>query len=238
MAEQPERCPYLGLSYDRSLRTEYPNDEHRCFAKETMAPISTARQRVVCLGPGYRSCWRLPELERSVRPIRPIRPGPSGFALPPLGRDTRLLLAGGALLIVLLLAIVQTVAFWQGSASSPSSPAAVSTPRPGASDAPARAAGNQQSVITPAATVTDGAQSSPAGAISAPSPTPVPPTRTPTPSLAAGPSVHVVASGETLLVIAARYGVTLDTLMRANGLSNANQLSVGQKLIVPPATNR
>jgi LysM repeat protein len=48
-----------------------------------------------------------------------------------------------------------------------------------------------------------------------------------------GPTIHVVASGETLGTISQRYDVTVDDIMVANALSNANFLSVGQELIIP-----
>jgi len=48
-----------------------------------------------------------------------------------------------------------------------------------------------------------------------------------------GPTIHVVASGETLGTISQRYDVTVDDIMAANGLDNANFLSVGQELIMP-----
>lgn len=47
-------------------------------------------------------------------------------------------------------------------------------------------------------------------------------------------AVHTVESGETLSVIAERYGVNVDTIKWENGIANANTLRVGQKLMVPP----
>lgn len=44
---------------------------------------------------------------------------------------------------------------------------------------------------------------------------------------------HMVKTGETLSEIAAAYGVTVKTLVRANGLKDANSLRVGQKLFIP-----
>jgi LysM repeat protein len=44
---------------------------------------------------------------------------------------------------------------------------------------------------------------------------------------------YVVVSGDTCLGIALRYGVTLDELTAANGLSDCNFLSEGQVLYVP-----
>lgn len=45
--------------------------------------------------------------------------------------------------------------------------------------------------------------------------------------------IHVVAYGESLTLIARRYGVTVDAIVRANGLSNPNRIFVGQKLTIP-----
>ena len=44
---------------------------------------------------------------------------------------------------------------------------------------------------------------------------------------------HVVRPGETLSEIASAYGVTLNALVRANGLKNANAIRVGQKIFIP-----
>ncbi len=45
--------------------------------------------------------------------------------------------------------------------------------------------------------------------------------------------VHYVRRGETLSVIATRYGVSLTKLVQANRIKNRNRLSVGQKLVIP-----
>lgn len=47
-------------------------------------------------------------------------------------------------------------------------------------------------------------------------------------------AVHVVESGESLSVIAARYGLKAETIMWENHLANANSLRIGQSLRVPP----
>lgn len=46
-------------------------------------------------------------------------------------------------------------------------------------------------------------------------------------------AVHVVAGGETLNRIAARYGTTSAQLAEVNGLADPNHLFVGQRLLVP-----
>jgi LysM repeat protein len=52
---------------------------------------------------------------------------------------------------------------------------------------------------------------------------------------AAGETIHVVQWGETLSIIASRYGVTVDAIMTANGLTDPNLIYVGQRLIIPTA---
>ena len=65
----------------------------------------------------------------------------------------------------------------------------------------------------------------------APTPTP---TLAPTPTPVPTPLIHVVARGENLTMIAAKYGVTIQAIQQANGITNPNKINVGQKLIIPP----
>jgi lysozyme len=46
-------------------------------------------------------------------------------------------------------------------------------------------------------------------------------------------TVHVVQTGEGLLSIAQRYGVTVDAILELNNITNPNQIYVGQELIIP-----
>jgi len=48
-------------------------------------------------------------------------------------------------------------------------------------------------------------------------------------------SVHIVAPGETLNMIARRYGVTLSALLDANNIPDPNRLLVGQRVVIPGA---
>ena len=54
----------------------------------------------------------------------------------------------------------------------------------------------------------------------------------PVKAVLAGPT-YVVQNGDTLLAIAYRYGVDVNTLLSANGLPSADQLSIGQVLRIP-----
>lgn len=62
------------------------------------------------------------------------------------------------------------------------------------------------------------------------------PTATPTPTATrelGQDCIHTVVRGETAYRIARRYGVTLDQIAQANGLTNLSLLSVGQQLVIP-----
>jgi murein DD-endopeptidase MepM/ murein hydrolase activator NlpD len=48
-----------------------------------------------------------------------------------------------------------------------------------------------------------------------------------------GDSVHVVQSGESLSVIARRYGITADQIAQANSISDINRIYAGQHLLIP-----
>lgn len=51
---------------------------------------------------------------------------------------------------------------------------------------------------------------------------------------AQNPGTYVVAEGDSLYAIALRFGVELDAIIAANGLSDPNDIQVGQELIIPP----
>jgi LysM repeat protein len=63
-------------------------------------------------------------------------------------------------------------------------------------------------------------------------------TATPGPPAVPTPGVeqrYVVRDGDTLSGIAARFGVSEDAILDANGISDPDRILVGQELIVPPA---
>lgn len=77
---------------------------------------------------------------------------------------------------------------------------------------------------TPLATVPPRATFTPAPATPAPTSTP---TVTPT------PIIYLVQSGDTLLAIAAQFGVTAEAIQEANGIVDPRRLQIGQELIIP-----
>ncbi len=80
----------------------------------------------------------------------------------------------------------------------------------------------------------------PAPAMTIVTPTPfVPGAASPVPSETAAsagqnPPTYVVAEGDTLYAIALRFGVELEAIIAANGLSDPNDIHVGQELKIPP----
>jgi len=56
------------------------------------------------------------------------------------------------------------------------------------------------------------------------------------PLVAAAPVIHTVQRGEILSQIAGQYGVTVESVMQANGISNANRILVGDELNIWPSS--
>jgi len=65
----------------------------------------------------------------------------------------------------------------------------------------------------------------PGGSAPAPTPAPAPPS--------SGGTVHTVRAGETLTRIALRYGVSIWSIVSANGIANPNLIYPGQRLTIP-----
>jgi uncharacterized protein YkwD len=60
--------------------------------------------------------------------------------------------------------------------------------------------------------------------------------KSPLPTPAAAPDFHTVQEGEFPAAIAARYGVTVEALMAANNITDPTTLQIGQKLLIPTAS--
>jgi LysM repeat protein len=72
-----------------------------------------------------------------------------------------------------------------------------------------------------------------------PTPTVLQPTATPTvapPTATPTPAFYVIQPGDTLSVIAERFGVPLEELQKANNIDDPNVIRVNQKLIIPGPT--
>lgn len=64
-------------------------------------------------------------------------------------------------------------------------------------------------------------------------PVPATPSDTPTPTATATPIIYVIKQGDTLLPIARNYGVTVQAIQDANGISDPRRLRIGQEIIIP-----
>ena len=63
--------------------------------------------------------------------------------------------------------------------------------------------------------------------------TTLPPTTEPPPTTT---PEYIVQQGDSLSVIAQRFGVSTEDLANFNGIEDANDIQVGQKLTIPPTT--
>jgi LysM repeat protein len=166
------------------------------------------------------------------RPARPASPVPVSSSAPtdrpdrtdppPATRGRRVVVVVVAIAVLVVLAVAAYLASpaigdWvrQVGASAPSA---------GASPVVSRSASPAPSLTTPLPDPSRAPDQSPAAA----------PTPTPTPTRAATPIIHVVAKGEYLIRIAARYGVPVDAIIRANRITDPSLIYVGERLLIPP----
>ena len=65
--------------------------------------------------------------------------------------------------------------------------------------------------------------------------TPKPATPVPTPTFTPSPTpiIHIIQKGDTLLGVANKYGITVQSLQETNGILDPRKLQLGQELIVP-----
>jgi len=230
LAESPT-CPLLGLPDDPLSRFSYPSVAHRCRADDRPRLIDLGHQGAFCLSETYPEC---PRYRAAPAPGRPgaATAEASGVALEraraeagvrgapgrrPPGRTSRWRRVVAIVLAVVLL----TSAIYLGS------PAIVDWMR----HVGAGAGATNPSPPTPPPTLTPSSPTPAPTATRTPTATPSP---RPTPTPAATPQVHVVVRGETLGVIAARYGVTVAAIQKANRITNVGLIYVGQHLVIPP----
>jgi len=64
-------------------------------------------------------------------------------------------------------------------------------------------------------------------------PVPATPSDTPTPTMTPTPIIYVIEKGDTLLVIAREYGVTVPEIQKVNGIDDPRRLRIGQEIIIP-----
>lgn len=221
-------CPYLALADDGRTVADGFDPEHRCHALTPPAPLERSRQVQLCLTEAHARCERfgaartawlaassgLPRVAPDVafgRTRLVLEPEAAWRNLTnaPATRISRpaLLVAGVALAVVALLVLSSLFGVLGGAPAG----SQTATPSPSASAIPSES-------LAPAS----------AGASSSLAPASVPPEATPVPSQ----TIYIVQEGDTLNLIAQRFGTTVAAIQAANGLSGT-EINVGQELIIP-----
>jgi LysM repeat protein len=238
-------CPLLALAADRRTAIDGVDAAHRCHAAEPPVPLERQVQSQLCLTPGHERCERyLQHIARSgvARPGQAaladgllstrlvLTPEPSWRGIAGRGPRARVGMAvvfGVAALAVGVagVGLVSTLAGGRLDVAALFGPSATPTPvptlTPSAEPAETPTAAPSASLSpSPVATST-------AAATAAPTPVPTP---APTPP---PPVTYVVQAGDTLALIAQQLGTTVEAIQAANGIADANTITVGQVLVIP-----
>lgn len=239
-------CPFLALSVDGRSVVDGVDPAHRCLADEPPAALDRGLQAQLCLTAAHDRCERYRAAVARGASAAPEERGSFGYASTRLvlapepswrgiaGRARRsrvprvalalvaLLLVGGGIAIAAAtgeLSAAQLFGVDGGSPSTASSVSASSTPR--ATPLP-------RATPTPSATTSTSPTLAPTPTV-APTPTP---TVAPTP-VAPATVTYVVQAGDTLAAIAQQFGTTVGALQAANGITDPNDLGIGQVLVIP-----
>jgi len=240
-------CPFLRLAGDPHAAVDGVEPAHRCQATDSPSEVDRSTQARLCLTVEHARCERF--LARRARdgvdtPARQaagdgftstrllLTPQPAWRGLAGRGRRPRRALAIGVGAIGLLGALggaglVAGAFGGRGATPQPSPSAAIATSSPTARLSPTPRA-TLTLHPTPSATPTTGPTASPRPTPTS-RPTPEPATAAPTPA----PRTYTVVAGDTLALIAQRFGTTVAALQAANNIDDPDEISVGQVLIIP-----
>jgi LysM repeat protein len=230
-------CPYLGVVDDPASHFSFPEPSQRCAATRKPSRINLSYQTNFCLSERHVECPRY----RSAAGPLPVWAAVATLAVSDepkqiRGQRHRTAPRGKrrvATVVVLAAAIIAPttyIALAQGRISpltavapypTPGSATLALTTSPSAPPTPS---------LVPVQTVTPSPAPTPTLVI--PSITPVP-TTIPLPPPSRSPLVHVVQQGETLIEIAAQYGVSVAEIAALNSLRNPSLIHTGQTLLIP-----
>jgi LysM repeat protein len=227
-------CPFL-IAAGGAWRLGMPDRDHRCAAFSPATSLALGKQARLCLAPGHVTCATY-LASTSARTARvgsnpPIaRAGRWGIArtTPIVGEvggmratlsavvaDRRSWPAIPAVLLATLALALGLSGSW---GKAPGLAAASPTPSAGPT-------------TTPTASATAGPTSTPTPAAS-PEPSVTTPPTSPTPRPSVAYTTYKVKSGDTLYVIAQRYGTTVKAIQKLNNMTTTT-LHVGQILKIP-----
>lgn len=241
----PSLCPYLA-TLDGTWRSATAVREHRCMAVSPPVQLAAEKQRRLCLVDRHVDCVtygaaiaRRAAIARSAghtRPVARMAPvildhGRLELRIPTLRADR---VSGQAALVAVL-----ALAFGAILLARPSGDAGAIVP-PGASavaSADATAAAPTEVAAAPSIDATTPApEETSAPATEAPA-TAAPASAPPSVQASAEPSTsgatYRVKSGDTLSVIAARFGTTTRVLVQLNGIEDPSKIKIGQILKLP-----
>lgn len=206
-------CPLLGTRADPNAHFAYPTLENACYAHNRVSPLTLEEQETLCLGPNHPTCrFYLAHQSRHLATQKAEEALTRVSTPKPPYRPGPLTIVFASLIffvmcggVLLLLGVPQSIAL-----------AVIPTNTPTRTPIPTR---------TPTLTPVP------------PTDTPRPPTPTPTltPTVPPTPTpiVYVVQPGDALVNIAAKFGVSVQAIMDANGITDARAVRVGTRLIIP-----
>ena len=242
-------CPLLGLQGDHRAAIDGVDGSHRCHADHPPLSLDRQLQARVCLTAEHERCDRfLAHANRnssrrrsstgvvgglvSTRLVLSPDPAWRGIAGRARRTPTGPLLAIGVAGAVLGIGGVAIVG---GMINDEPGTSSVGVPAPMQASASPRASPNSDPTATERATPTavPTSVSTPTPASSAaPRATPSP-TIAPTAPPAPAQETYVVEAGDTLAEIAERFATTASALQSANDIDDANDLAIGQVLVIP-----
>jgi LysM repeat protein len=236
-------CPLLGLASDRRVAIDGVDNGHRCHAEPEPMVLERQQQAQLCLTSSFERCERYQaHLARagrgtgrralgdglvSTRLLLAPEPAWRGIA----GRARRaprgplvavgvvalgVGLGGVALASAVIDGRIQLGASDGSQTPSPSEePTTVPTPTPRPSPTPMPSP-SRTPALTPSPSVTPS------------------PTVAPTPAVTPAPAqTYTVVQGDTLAVIAQRFGTSVEALQAANGIQDPDEIVIGQVLVIP-----
>jgi LysM repeat protein len=223
-------CPYLALADDGRTVADGFDPEHRCHALSPPAPLERSRQVQLCLTEAHARCERFAAARTAwlaassglPRVAPDVAFGRTRLVLEPeaawrnLASSPTNRLSGPAVLVAALaLAVVGLLVLGSLFGILNDGPATESET---ASPSPALSA-------SPEASVPPASSEASASAIA----TSTPPVETSAPPQ----TTYVVQQGDTLNLIAQRFGTTAQAIADANGIKTTDIIDPGQVLIIP-----
>lgn len=234
-------CPFLALIADHRTAIDGYDSDHACHARTPPEPLDRARQAELCLSEAHRQCEYylayvsehaaaaavvpMPAADTHIartrliveqEPRRLAARAQAPFATSP----RRWLVAGGIAAVGVAAAATVAGGGFNGLVGEA---AGTATPRPTdtAAPSPPLPTASPTAIPTPSST--------PRQQTARPTATQRPP-RTPEPT--PEPQTYVVQAGDTLSLIATRFGTSVSALEAANGL-HSDVINVGQVLVIP-----